>query len=107
MSRITGYQTDSLQFVSTGLCPNCLECMDSMGYDDIESFNQDVENGSVCNEGSFSWNSCDECNTNLGGNSFFAHGIDSNGDLIHFTVCYDCLFELNGYNWNEDLNCYE
>jgi hypothetical protein len=97
MSRKTGYVTDDLKFVSTGLCPNCVDCSDNFGYDSMEKFNQDCENGEVYDEGSFSWDPCDECNTSLGGNSYYAHGVDENDDIIHFAVCQDCLMELNGY----------
>ena len=102
MNRITGYTTDHLNFVSSGLCPGCQECADSFGYEDIDAFNQDYENGTICDEGSFSWNPCDDCNTLLGGDSFFAHGIDENEKLNHFTICYDCLLEFNGYSINEN-----
>ena len=98
MDRITGYTTTELKFVSTGLCPNCDECRASFGYDDMTKFNQDVENGDIFDEGSFSWNPCDDCNTSLGGNSYYAHGIDQDNNLVHFTICYDCLMELNGYS---------
>jgi hypothetical protein len=105
--RTTGYTTKYLKYVSTGACPGCQECCDSHGYEDIEQFNQDVENGEISDEGSFSWSPCDECSTSLGGDSFVAHGIDDNEDLAHFTVCIDCLMELNGYIYNKELGCYE
>ena len=97
MERTTGYATNNLKFISSGLCPNCEECKDNFGYDSIDKFNQDVENGDICDEGSFSWHPCDDCNTSLGGNSYAAHGIDENDELIHFKICQDCLMEFNGY----------
>ena len=97
MSRETGYTTNYLKFISTGVCPGCEDCMDTFGYDDPEVFEQAVMNEDVLDEGSFSWNPCDECNTSLGGDSFYAHGIDENDDLNHFRVCRDCLLEMNGY----------
>ena len=48
----------------------------------------------ILDEGSFSWNPCDDCNTNLGGTYYLAHGRDENDDLVHFRVCVDCLFEI-------------
>lgn len=101
--RKTGYTTKDLNFISTGLCPNCQECADSFDYDDINQFNQDYESGLICDEGSFSWQPCNECNTNLGGDSFYAHGVDSNNDIVHFKVCYNCFYEINGYTICE--NC--
>jgi len=100
--RITGYISDSLKFVSSGLCPRCQDCCDSFGYDSIEEFNRDIESGNIEDEGSFSWNPCNDCNINLGGDSFVAHGIDENGDLVHFKICRDCLMEYNGYTINEE-----
>ena len=102
MSRITGYAIKDLKFVSTGLCPDCKDCADSFGYDDMNKYNQDVENGNICDEGSFSWSPCDDCNISLGGNSYYAHGMDENDDLVHFTICLDCLMEFNGYTIDEN-----
>lgn len=107
MERITGYTTKNLKFISTGLCPDCIECKESFGIEDMREFNQQVQSGELCNEGSFSWNPCNECNTHLGGDSYFAHGVDVNDEIIHFTVCHDCLMELNGYTWNKEIECYE
>ena len=100
---VTGFISGKLKFVSTGLCPDCTECMSAFGYDDIDKFNNDVESQEIVDEGSFSWNPCDDCNRNLGGDSFYAHGIDENGELIHFQVCYNCLFSIEGYTICE--NC--
>jgi hypothetical protein len=99
--RVTGYTSEHLNFVSSGLCHDCEDCKNSFGYDSMDKFNVDVENGVIFDEGSFSWNTCDECNTNLGGSSFYAHGIDKNEDLNHFKICQDCLMEFNGYTINE------
>lgn len=99
--RITGYQTNDLNFVSTGLCPNCEICKDNWGYDSMEKFNQDISSGDLQDSGNFSWNPCDDCNTRLGGDSFVAHGINSSKELIHFKICYDCLMEFNGYTVGE------
>lgn len=106
-TRITGIETQYLNFVSSGLCPNCQECANTFGYDNIDQYNQAVECGNLFDESSFSWSPCDDCNTNLGGNSYIAHGIDKNdGSLIHLTICTDCLLEMAGYKWNCDLQEY-
>ena len=104
MNRITGYTTKDLKYVSNGLCPDCDECKDTFGYDNMEKFNQDIESGEVCDEGSFSHNPCDECNTSLGGDSYIAHGIDSNYNIVHFRTCYNCLFEIEGYTICKNCN---
>jgi len=96
-----------LKFISTGLCPGCLICMDNYGYDSIEEFNNQVDSGEIFDEGAFSWSPCDLCQTSLGGNSYISHGIDIDNNLNHFTVCSDCLFLLNGYTYNEELQAYE
>ena len=99
--RIIGYTTKHLKFISTGLCPDCIECAELFGVS-IDELNQGIETGNLFDEGSFSWDPCDDCNTSLGGNSFIAHGVDSNNDIVHFYICYDCLLEWNGYTLDED-----
>lgn len=106
-NRVTGYQTDNLHAVSTGVCPNCPDCMNNWGYDDMDKFNHAVENQDIIDEGSFSWNPCDDCNASLGGNSYVAHGLDENNELVHFRVCLDCLMELNGYIWNDEFEFWD
>ena len=93
----SGFTSNELKFVSTGLCPDCIECKDNYGYDSMDEFNQDYESGEICDEGSFSWNPCDDCNRSLGGDSYIAHGINDEDELIHFRICYNCFYEINGY----------
>ena len=95
--RDKNFLSDKLQFVSTGLCPNCNECKDNYDYDSISEYNQDLENGDLEESPSFSYYPCDDCNTILGGNSYAAHGKDDNGNLIHFTMCHDCFMEFHDY----------
>jgi hypothetical protein len=84
-----------LEAVSTGPCPGCQECADSHGYEDTDKFNTDLENGSVCAEAHFSWTSCGICGSQLGGDREAWHGIDSDGNLMHFDdACTDCVVYL-------------
>ena len=51
-------------------------------------------------EPSFSWQSCDSCGSNLGGDRFKAYGIltdDLQADLFELDICVDCaMFHANG-----------
>ena len=96
-----GYVTNDLESVSSGLNANCEECAGLYGYDITtrskrREFSYKIENQEFLNEGNFSHSPCDECNTPFGGNSFIAHGIDSDGELIHFSICEDCSMEFAG-----------
>jgi len=86
---------DGLEFVSTGLCPNCTECANGYGME-LQEFNDKHESGQIEDEPYFSWHSCLVCNPHLGGDRYTAHGVDSNDDIVHFTVCTDCLIAING-----------
>ena len=109
--RITGYTMNDLEYISSGIIANCNECCKIYtGSDseyDMQEFKIDVDQGNVYDEGSFSHYPCNDCNTTLGGDSYIAHGIDCNGELIHFSICYDCLMELNGYTWNCEFKYWE
>jgi len=83
-----------LEFTSPGLCPGCTECMSAFGYESEESFEEDISSGKIFDEGSFSWHSCQSCGSSVGGERFAAHGVNENGEIIHFDVCQDCLFYL-------------
>lgn len=85
----------NLSHVSTGLCSGCEQCGEEFGYESPEEFERDLSEGGVFDEGSFSWSCCERCGDTLGGSRYAAHGIDENGELVHFAVCKDCLFELN------------
>ena len=89
---------EGIAFFSVGACPGCDECRSDYGYDAQAEFDRAYESGDVCDEGSFSWQSCDSCGSSLGGNRYDAHGF-IDGDLYHFSVCSDCLF----YHANGDL----
>lgn len=44
----------------------------------------------------FSWSWCDNCQSELGGDRYAAHGVSADGLAHHYSVCVDCLFRING-----------
>jgi len=86
-----------LRFVSTGLCGGCEECKDNAGYDSQDIFAGGVQDGVIEECPDFSWRACDWCHSNRGGNRHAAHGVDSEGELVHLDICTGCLMEINGY----------
>ena len=83
---------EGLTSESPGLCSGCPEC--------LEVYNctaEEIENGQACDDGGFSWHSCDGCGSGLGGDRHPAHALDGNNELVHLEVCTDCvLFWANG-----------
>lgn len=83
--------------LSTGLCPNCAECANDMGYgEDIASYNADLESGKLSGYGSgFSWSACEICGDTDGGDREPYHYVDANGDIVHgYGACPDCVCYL-------------
>ena len=90
-------RTNGLEFLSCGICSKCGDCCGNydMGEDELC---EAVENGSVCDEGCFSWSDCETCGSSLGGNRYDAHAfmkLNANDEkaehLVHMNVCEDCL----------------
>ena len=83
---------EGLDFVSVGYIEHdkCSECPEEQNGD----------------EGHFSWSACGVCNSSLGGDRFAAHGMDTDGNLVHLDVCVDCLqYIANGTEpeeWEHD-----
>jgi hypothetical protein len=69
-----------LEHVSVGYLPHevCDSCPEAQSED-------------CGDEGGFSWQSCECCGSSLGGTRYAAHGRDSDGNILHFDVCSDCL----------------
>ena len=84
---------EGLRFVSPGVCPTCPNCQELYGMKPREFFTA-YENGKLCDDPHFSWRSCECCGSGLGGDRYEAHGMDSEGTIVHFTVCEDCLCYL-------------
>lgn len=81
------HNLQGLDFVSTGACPSCAECGLSDNPTDSER--------EIADEPHFSWHVCDCCGSALGGDRYPAHGRDKGNQIVHFTVCTDCLYYLN------------
>ena len=78
---------EGIEAVSVGACPGCHEC-----DLDEEPTEEEVQ---LAEEPWFSWHGCDSCGSTYGGDRHPAHGLDeSSGDLLHLTVCTDCLFYI-------------
>jgi hypothetical protein len=67
----------------------CTECVSAFGTDVQEE---------MIDEGGFSYQNCDCCGSELGGDRFSAHSLTSNNpataDIIHWDICVDCLHYL-------------
>ena len=84
-----------LKFVSTGLLGSCPDCQAAHGMEPREFFAA-VANGDECDEGSFSWQQCDCCRSDLGGMRYAAHGLAEDNDaLVHLDVCTDCAMYIS------------
>lgn len=60
-----------------------------------EAFKEAVSCEEIYDEGSFSWSGCGICGSHLGGTLYSWHGVDSNGDIMHFDdACTDCVMYL-------------
>lgn len=85
---------EGLTFVSTGACPGCKEC--GLGP---EPSNEERE---LAEEAHFSYSACDCCGSTLGGDRHPAHGRDKDNQIVHFSVCVDCLYYIN-YGQLDDM----
>jgi hypothetical protein len=89
--------TEGLRHMSTGLCSSCEDCQSAFGMSEAE-IQAGLEDGTLCDEGGFSWHDCDWCGTTLGGDRYAAHAIGDDPEaILHFDVCSDCLmYDANG-----------
>lgn len=99
--------------VSTGACFGCEKCRE---YWDEE---EDDDSREMLEEGFFSNCPCFSCNSHLGGQRYPAHGIPipgsvteeengnlSQGEIVHFDICSDCVYYLN-YGRLDDMSMLE
>lgn len=63
-----------------------------IGAEEKEPSQREID---LASEPGFSWSECDTCGSALGGDRHPAHARLSSGQLIHLSVCEDCLFYLN------------
>ena len=89
--------------ISPGLCGGCPDCQSAYGLEE-EELTRAYENGEICDEGGFSWHDCELCGSPLGGDRYAAHGHDSNGEIMHYDICTDCLFYIANGDLPEDSN---
>lgn len=85
-----------LTAISSGYCPGCSDCEESVQEYAGEKFI----------EASFSSRSCEVCNSHLGGDRSPVHACDSNGDILHFEACQDCVYFLE-YGQLDDMSMME
>lgn len=78
-----------LEHVSTGPCPGCGECLEC---DDPEDPSDEWHD--LAGEPHFSWHPCECCGSGLGGDRHPAHGVDHDGEIVHLSICTDCLLYL-------------
>lgn len=69
----------------------------------VEEIEPDQHQIELASEPHFSWSACECCGSDLGGNRHPAHGCDKNGDIVHFSVCEDCLYYIN-YEQLDDVS---
>ena len=70
-------------------CPRC-----QSDYDRTEQELYDgSEDGTVFDEGSFSWSACELCHERLGGTRYSAHQLIDE-EWEHLEICEDCLMTL-------------
>lgn len=81
--------------IYVGLCSKCEQCRFDYGIDTEEEFEELENKGKLFDEGGFSWHDCELCKSPLGGNRFAAHGIDENDDILHYSICQDCVEYLS------------
>jgi len=94
--------TDGLKAVSTGLCPGCPDCLEDHSDLTPGRFEAGIGDGSIFEEPWFSWSPCECCGSTLGGDRVSAHGVDANGEIIHFSACVDCMCYLANGDLPED-----
>lgn len=71
-----------------------------------KDFENDWSSGRLwIDEPSFSWSGCQICDSALGGDFECWHGIDKNGEILHFTrACVDCVVYLANGDEPEGTN---
>lgn len=77
-----------LEFVSSGPCPGCEDCLECKTPDYPPEGWFDL-----AGEPHFSRSSCDVCSCSLRGDRYPVHGFEKNHkEPIHFDACVDCMY---------------
>ena len=86
-----------LKGVNPGSAACCPICLDKFGIEDNGDIDAMQEQIYENEESSFSWHQCDTCGSRLGGDRSNGHGFDDNGEVVHLSMCVDCvMFFANG-----------
>lgn len=82
---------EGLHYVSPGLCSSCKTCQQlyNLSEKDLAAA---YESGRLVDEGHPSKADCEACGQSLAGNRYEAHAVPEDGDVIHLSICEDCLF---------------
>ena len=98
---------EGLKDVNPGSVACCPICLDEFGIevedgfivkDNVPYFDQDAAQDIMYQEEtSFSRQQCDTCGSQLGGDRSNGHGFDNNDEVVHLSMCVDCvMFFANG-----------
>lgn len=85
---------NELGHVAPGLYGACEICQSAYGMAPREFYNRVHEVQDIEDEGSFSWHTCELCNSHFGGDRFAAHAskeVHGKWEHTHLDVCSDCL----------------
>ena len=92
LDRITDAENETVyRTISPGLYWKCPDCQAGMEEKEMQA---GIENGTVIDEGGFSYHDCETCGCPLGGDRYAAHGwldIDGVKTIIHYDICGDCV----------------
>lgn len=75
-----------------GIHAACSRCQSDYDLSEQELYDGSAD-GSVFDEGSFSWSTCELCKDQLGGTRYSAHEL-INDEWEHLEICGDCLIAL-------------
>ena len=99
------HELGGLHNISCGISWTCPQCLDMWGKT-AQEMQEGCEDGSLFDEGGFSWGACDSCGSTFGGDRFVAHAFDAGGTLCHLDICADCLqYHANGEPPAEWMRC--
>jgi len=102
------YQLEGIEAVSSGgILADCDGCETALIAECTQCCDPDAKVCYCHDEGHFSWQSCDSCGSNLGGDRHDGHGLIPKpgpwvnpligAELIHLSMCTDCLcYHANG-----------
>lgn len=100
MSKFTDaieHNCKGLHHINPGSAACCPVCLDEFGIEDSVDPDTAQEQMYECDQSSFSWTACCTCGSPLCGDRSNGHGFDENGEVIHLSMCADCvMYFANG-----------